>query len=52
MSPTDQDPQGLRYFPVTLGGEVIGYLYGSEGADDAGFVRRKVDARDAVAERH
>jgi hypothetical protein len=41
----------LRYFPVTLGGEVIGYLYASEGRDGAGFVRRAVNARDSLAER-
>lgn len=41
----------MRYFPVTLGGEVIGYLYASEGAEGAGFVRRKVDARDSLADR-
>lgn len=35
------DPLGaVRYVPVTLRGEVIGYLYASESESAAGFVRR------------
>jgi hypothetical protein len=40
---------GLRYFPVTLDGDVIGYLYASEGDDWASFMRHMASRHDTLA---
>ena len=36
----------MRYYPVTLGDEIIGYLYATEGDEWASFIRRMESAKD------
>lgn len=44
-TPTAKGP--VRYLPVTLGGQVIGYLWASPTSNAAGFVRRMQSAEQA-----
>src|SRR5206468_4314123 len=40
---------GLRYFPVTLDGDVVGYLYASESDDSVSFTRQMASRHDTLA---
>src|SRR5439155_15459986 len=40
---------GLRYFPVTLDGDVVGYLYASESDDSVSFTRQMASRHDTFA---
>ena len=41
-----EENTGVRYYPVTLGDEIIGYLYASEDDEWASFIRRMESTQD------
>jgi len=45
---TGKTRPGVRYYPVILNGEIIGYLYASETDDWASFVRRMESSHDTL----
>jgi hypothetical protein len=42
----DEENLGIRYYPVTINDEIIGYLYATEDDEWASFIRRMESSRD------